>query len=112
MKSFFAQTPQKYSLELHLVGDEGEVVNIGDGRSITAKNPTEAFGASIIMLRSLMPSSDIFSFEADGDTTIVRECTDDSVYILIKPNILDKDTPIIGPYSLKLRQFLKDLPEN
>jgi hypothetical protein len=82
------------------------------GSPIELATPRDAFLASINILKNVIPNGDIFVFEATGDSTVVKEVTDESIQITIIPNILQENTRKIGPYSLRMGAFLRDLPEN
>jgi len=110
MNDFSFNYPVMYSLNIHIQSPQGNYIKFGEIKSLTTSS--EAFSASLHLLKNIMPSADIFIFEAVGNSTTVRECTEDGVYVCITPNILQKNTKSIGPYSLRLQKFLEDLPEN
>jgi len=102
--------PSPYVLNVNLRNKDGRYEKAGP--PIEFSTPRGAFLASLNILKNAIPNGDIFVFEAAGNSTVVKEVTDESLQITIIPNILQEDTPKIGPYSLRMGSFLTDLPDN
>ena len=107
---FFSLETKTYVLNINLRNKEGDYEKAGV--PIEFSTPRGAFMASLNILKNAIPHGDIFLFEAAGNSTVVKEVTDESLQITIIPNILQEDTPQIGPYSLRMRAFLTELPEH
>ena len=81
------------------------------GETIEFDNPQEAFIRAILILK-MSVNGDLIQAEKYGNSTLIKFLEDDSLQVLLTPNIIAPGHDKIGPYSFQYATMLNDLPEN